>query len=178
MEQLLLERMLQQLACRGEGALLGRASGQMLDELLADTLCRHALRLSRRQSRVADSRVLGAAHRLNPNPNPNPNSNPNPNPNPNPNISTALWGRAGRQQGAELRVRPRHLPDRPVVPAIAEAWRGQPRAASTGLRRTPRKALSARVHWVRMDMAHTARARLAHPFRSATCLRSPPSMTS
>merc|ERR1719163_1274811 len=62
-EQLLLERMLQQLACRGEGALLGRASGQMLDELLADTLCRHALRLSRRQSRVADSRVLGAAHR-------------------------------------------------------------------------------------------------------------------
>ena len=84
MEQLLLERMLQQLACRGEGALLGRASGQMLDELLADTLCRHALRLSRRQSRVADSRVLGAAHRLNPNPNPNPNPNSNPNPNPNP----------------------------------------------------------------------------------------------
>ena len=36
---------------------------QMLDELLADTLCRHALRLSRRQSRVSDSRVLGAAHR-------------------------------------------------------------------------------------------------------------------
>ena len=96
MEQLLLERMLQQLACRGEGALLGRASGQapphlltmaspthygvtyspwphlltmapltlqMLDELLADTLCRHALRLSRRQSRVSESRVLGAAHR-------------------------------------------------------------------------------------------------------------------
>ena len=85
MEQLLLERMLQQLACRGEGALLGRASGQMLDELLADTLCRHALRLSRRQSRVADSRVLGAAHRLNPNPNPNPNPNSNPNPNPNLN---------------------------------------------------------------------------------------------
>ena len=84
-EQLLLERMLQQLACRGEGALLGRASGQMLDELLADTLCRHALRLSRRQSRVADSRVLGAAHRLNPNPNPNPNPNSNPNPNPNLN---------------------------------------------------------------------------------------------
>ena len=36
---------------------------QMLDELLADTLCRHALRLSRRQSRVSESRVLGAAHR-------------------------------------------------------------------------------------------------------------------
>ena len=68
-----------------------------------------------------------------------PNSNPNPNPNPNPNLSTALWARASRQQGAELRVRPRHLPDRPVVPAIAEAWRGQPRAASTGLRRTPRR---------------------------------------
>lgn len=46
-------------------------------------------------------------------------------------------GRAGRQQRAELRVRPRHLPDRPVVPAIAEAWRGQRRTASTGLRRTP-----------------------------------------
>ena len=30
-EQLLLERMLQQLACRGEGALLGRASGQVED---------------------------------------------------------------------------------------------------------------------------------------------------
>jgi len=77
-EQLLLERMLQQLACRGEGALLGRASGQMLDELLADTLCRHALRLSRRQSRVADSRVLGAAHRLNPKPEPEPQPQPQP----------------------------------------------------------------------------------------------------
>ena len=76
---------------------------QMLDELLADTLCRHALRLSRRQSRVSDSRVLGAAHRQlanramldelltqlqvthpSPNPIPNPDLNPSPNPNPNP----------------------------------------------------------------------------------------------
>ena len=88
----------------------------MLDELLADTLCRHALRLSRRQSRVSDSRVLGAAHRqlanramldelltqlqvthpsptptpnpdLNPSPNPNLNPNPNPNPNPKPTLT-------------------------------------------------------------------------------------------
>jgi hypothetical protein len=73
---------------------------QMLDELLADTLCRHALRLSRRQSRVSESRVLGAAHRqlanramldelltqlqVDPNPNPNPDPNPHPDPTPHP----------------------------------------------------------------------------------------------
>jgi hypothetical protein len=40
-EQLLLERMLQQLACRGEGALLGRASGQAPPHLLTTASSTH-----------------------------------------------------------------------------------------------------------------------------------------
>ena len=83
-------------------------------------------------------------------------------------ISTVLRERARRQEGAELRVRPRHLPHRPVVPAIAEARPGQPRAASTEVRRAT----------VRPCIYTTVSVGLAHPFRSATCLRSPPSMTS
>lgn len=63
LEELLLERLLQQLAARGEGALLQRAAGQMLDEMLADAMCRHAMRLARRQSSVRDSLVLGSVHR-------------------------------------------------------------------------------------------------------------------
>lgn len=63
LRQLLCERLMQQLASRGEGALLQRASGQMLDEMLADGLCRHAMRLARRQQRVQGSRVLGSVHR-------------------------------------------------------------------------------------------------------------------
>ena len=94
-------------------------------------------------------------------------------------ISTVLRARARRQQGAELRVRPRHLPHRPVVPAIAEGRRGQPRAASRrcGARLEAlytRSACPAHTHC----MCALCTIRLAHPFRSATCLRSPPSMTS
>ena len=63
LEELMLERLLQQLAARGEGALLQRAGGMMLDEMLANGLCRHALRLARRQSSVRDSLILGSAHR-------------------------------------------------------------------------------------------------------------------
>ena len=63
LEEMMLERLLQQLASRGEGALLQRASGMLLDEMLANGLCRHALRLARRQSSVRDSLILGSAHR-------------------------------------------------------------------------------------------------------------------
>jgi len=63
LEQLLCERLLQQLASRGEGALLQRASGQMLDDMLADGLCRHAMRTARRQAKVRDSPVLASIHR-------------------------------------------------------------------------------------------------------------------
>ena len=35
----------------------------MLDEMLADGLCRFAMRLSRRQAGVHDSLVMGAVHR-------------------------------------------------------------------------------------------------------------------
>ena len=61
-EHLLLERLLQHVQTNGEALLMQREAARLLDELLADGLARHALRLSQRRDEVMTSAVLRGVH--------------------------------------------------------------------------------------------------------------------